>query len=76
MRLSDWLRITKTRRGEFAARIGVSAGYVTQLCNHHVWPGKDVASRIREATNGDVTADDFLPERADHPAPASEGAVP
>ena len=34
--------------------------YVTALCNGTIWPGREVARRIRDVTGGDVTADSFL----------------
>lgn len=48
------------KRKDFAERIGVSPSYVTALCDGTVWPGRDVAKRIRDVTEGDVTADSFL----------------
>lgn len=61
-KLDQWLKDTGTRRSAFAEAIGVAPSYVTLLCSEKPgWPGKDVATRIREVTGGKVTADDFLP---------------
>lgn len=61
-KLGDWLKRTGTKRSAFAESIGVAPSYVTLLCSDApAWPGRDVAARIREATNGEVSADDFLP---------------
>lgn len=63
------------KRSKFAEAIGVSPAYVTLLCSEApTWPGRDVASRIREVTDGAITADDFLPERAEA-GEAPEGAA-
>jgi len=63
-KLDDWLRATGTRRNAFAAAIGVTPSYVSQLCAGTLWPGRDIMTRIRTATNGAVSADDFLPPAA------------
>jgi hypothetical protein len=61
-RLSEWLKRTGTKRGDFARVIGVAPSYITLLCSETpAWPGRDIAARIREATSGEITADDFLP---------------
>lgn len=61
-KLGQWLKETRTKRSAFAAEIGVAPSYVTLLCSDSpAWPGRDVATKIREATRGAVTADDFLP---------------
>lgn len=63
-RLTAWLSETGMKRGDFAKAIGVAPSYVTALCaDKPAWPGRDVASRIREVTGGLVTADDFLAPR-------------
>jgi hypothetical protein len=63
-RLTEWLNQTGTKRGDFAKAIGVAPSYVTLLCSDApAWPGREIASKIREATGGAVTADDFLPPR-------------
>lgn len=78
MRLADYLRENGIRRNAFAATVGCSPTTITLLCADPPgqWPGRDLALRIREATSGAVTADDFLPGLAPGtpPAPASEAA--
>lgn len=59
MKLSAYLKLHGIKRGEFAGRIGVSNGRVTQLCDGG-WPSLDLAERIAAATDGAVSADDFL----------------
>lgn len=60
MKLSEYLESNGIKRGEFAARIGVSGGRVTQLCEEGGWPSREVAEKITAETGGAVTADDFL----------------
>jgi 3,4-dihydroxy 2-butanone 4-phosphate synthase/GTP cyclohydrolase II len=69
MKLSEYLDLNNIKRGEFASRIGVSGGRVTQLCDGSGWPSRDVAERIARITDGSVTADDFL--RLDDPTEAA-----
>lgn len=60
MKLADYLMLNSIKRGEFARAIGVTGGWVTQLCDGSGWPSREVAQRITEETGGQVTADDFL----------------
>ncbi len=60
MKLSAYLELHSIKRGEFAGRIGVSNGRVTQLCEEGGWPSLALAERIAAVTGGAVTADDFL----------------
>lgn len=66
-RLNEWLSATGTKKADFAKAIGVAPSYVTLLCSDEpAWPGRDVAARIRKATGGAVSADDFLPPSHPH----------
>ncbi len=61
MKLSEWLRRQDVRRSEFARRIGVSPGAVTQICREDgAWPSRETAERIISETGGAVTPNDFL----------------
>jgi 3,4-dihydroxy 2-butanone 4-phosphate synthase/GTP cyclohydrolase II len=61
MKLSEWLSRTKTKRVEFAARIGVSPATITQLCRDNApWISRETAEAIARATEGAVTPNDFL----------------
>ena len=61
MRLSDWLRETKVPRNEFAKRIGVTPGAITQICREdNAWLSRETAERIVAETHGAVTPNDFL----------------
>ena len=60
MKLSEYLELNKVKRGDFARRIGVTGGWITQLCDGTGWPSREVAERILAETDGAVSADDFL----------------
>ena len=61
MKLSDWLRRHNVKRSEFARRIGVSPGAVTQICREDgAWPSRETAERIVVETGGAVTPNDFF----------------
>jgi 3,4-dihydroxy 2-butanone 4-phosphate synthase / GTP cyclohydrolase II len=61
MKLSDWLRRNEITRSEFARRIGVSPGAVTQICRDDgAWPSRETVERILQETAGAVTPNDFL----------------
>lgn len=67
MKLRQWLSEHKdVTQTEFAARIGVSAGYVSRLCDDKdgVTPSLQIAAKIQEATGGEVTMAEFLPSAA------------
>ncbi len=61
MKLSAWLAKSKTKRVDFAAKVGLSPASITQLCKDDApWIGRDAAERIAKATGGAVTPNDFL----------------
>jgi 3,4-dihydroxy 2-butanone 4-phosphate synthase/GTP cyclohydrolase II len=61
MKLSEWLDRHAIKRSEFARRIGVSPGAVTQICRQDgSWPSRETAERIFVETGGSVTPNDFL----------------
>lgn len=61
MTLTEWLMQQNLSRKDFARRIGVSAGAITQFCNDpRSWVSRDTALQIVEATGGAVTPNDFL----------------
>ena len=62
MKLSQWLAAKRIPRVEFARRIGVTPGAVTQLCNNDLaWMSRETAALIARETRGAVTPNDFLP---------------
>jgi DNA-binding transcriptional regulator YdaS (Cro superfamily) len=64
MNLSDWLTKTKTRRYEFAQRIGVQPSVVTDYCKGTIRPRPDKMEAIVRETGGEVGADDFLSDES------------
>ena len=61
MRLADWLRRNRVSRAEFARRLGVTPGAVTQICREEgAWLSRETAERIVAETGGAVTPNDFL----------------
>ena len=65
MKLAEWLSRNGMSRVEFARRIGVTPGAITQMCNSdHAWLSRNTAELIARATRGGVTPNDFLPASA------------
>jgi 3,4-dihydroxy 2-butanone 4-phosphate synthase / GTP cyclohydrolase II len=61
MKLPDWLSRNQVSRLEFARRIGMTPGAVTQLCKHQgAWLSRDTAEVILRETKGAVTPNDFI----------------
>lgn len=61
-KLAQWLNADPKpmAKTDFAERIGVSPGYVSQLCSDTPpWPGRTIAKRIGEVTDGAVTPNDL-----------------
>src|SRR5208282_3435107 len=61
MKLAEWLTRSGVKRADFARRIGVSPGAVTQMCREDgAWASRETAQRIFVETRGAVTPNDFL----------------
>jgi 3,4-dihydroxy 2-butanone 4-phosphate synthase/GTP cyclohydrolase II len=61
MQLGEWLRKNRVKRSDFAARIGLTPGAITQLCNNEApWLSRETAETILRETKGAVTPNDFL----------------
>jgi 3,4-dihydroxy 2-butanone 4-phosphate synthase/GTP cyclohydrolase II len=61
MKLSDWLTRHNIKRTDFARRIGVSPGAITQICKDEgAWISRETAELIFRETRGAVTPNDFL----------------
>lgn len=68
MRLADWLIRENMTRVDFARRIGVTPGAVTQLCRDDgAWLSRETARLILEVTRGAVTPNDFIDARSCSP---------
>ena len=61
MTLDQFLRINKVSERAFSEAIGVSQPHVHRFRTGESWPNRDVMIRIREATQGQVSSEDFLP---------------
>lgn len=66
MKLTDWLKDNKVTQTDFAERIGVTPGFISQICSGTSRPGLDRIGAIHRETLGQVTAADWidLPEQA------------
>jgi hypothetical protein len=60
MTFADWVRFKKLRRNKVAEMLGISPGHMSDLCQHRFWPNRELARRIYDLTEGDVTPTDFL----------------
>lgn len=60
MRLQEYLDQSGLTRAEFARRIGVRHITVTRYCESGRVPEASVMGKIIEATEGQVTANDFF----------------
>jgi transcriptional regulator with XRE-family HTH domain len=60
MKLSDWFKLTKRPKAAFAEDIGVTPQMISAYCNGAIWPTKERMRRIAAATDGAVTANDFM----------------
>lgn len=62
MKLAVWLNENDVSDSSFAATIGVSRQALFRYRTGERTPRGEVMARIRAATDGMVTADDFMPE--------------
>lgn len=60
MKLATYLSTTKTTHEAFAEKLGVSSFAVGKWAREQRVPRRGLMSRISEATNGAVTANDFF----------------
>lgn len=63
MNLGEFLERSGTTMTAFAAGLGVGVSTVHGWVSGRRLPGLEMAARIREATDGSVTFDDFLVAR-------------
>ena len=71
MILKDYLRAHSETPAAFAARLNLSVQAVYRYMAGERFPPPDILLRIREATGGAVTADDFLDQRVPTPPEAA-----
>jgi predicted transcriptional regulator len=65
MKLADFLAQKSITHTDFAALIGVSQVSVTRYIAGRRTPRPNVLQRIRDVTEGNVTANDFMVEAAE-----------
>jgi transcriptional regulator with XRE-family HTH domain len=64
MILDDYLKESGEKPVAFAVRSELSQPYVSRLLRGDRYPGPDVIEKIKLATGGKVTAEDWLTKRA------------
>lgn len=60
MTLAEFLEANDIRGEDFAKTIGVSQAYVSMLCHRKHDPSLSVIMRIKDATGGQVEAEDLV----------------
>jgi 3,4-dihydroxy 2-butanone 4-phosphate synthase/GTP cyclohydrolase II len=61
MKLADWLSRNDVKRSDFARRVGLSPGAITQICRDEgAWISRETHEHIFAETKGAVTPNDFL----------------
>jgi transcriptional regulator with XRE-family HTH domain len=75
MKFKDWLALECMSDAEFARKSGIRQRALVHKYRHgRQFPSPANLRRIREATNGQVTADDFVDEQTALPATSSPRA--
>jgi 3,4-dihydroxy 2-butanone 4-phosphate synthase / GTP cyclohydrolase II len=64
MKLAAYLAREGLTNAAFARQTGLSEGTVSLLSRDEIWLSRVTASKIFEATNGEVTPNDFLSAEA------------
>jgi transcriptional regulator with XRE-family HTH domain len=65
MRLDDYLKTTRTPVKKFAQAIGVARQTLHRYLAGKREPSFDTLAKIKEVTDGKVTADDFVSSRTE-----------
>jgi len=60
MKLAQWLKEARITARELASRVDATEATISRLKNARVHPSLELAQRIADATDGAVTANDFL----------------
>jgi len=63
VKLKTWLKKNKMTQAQFAKLVGCDQPHVSDLMNGKVTPGVRTIIKIAEATDNDVTYDDWIKER-------------
>lgn len=70
MRLSAYLQLPGQQATDLARKCEVSVSTITRIAKGEKLPSMQMAARIRRATNGAVTPDDYLPPFQPDASPA------
>ncbi|HEY9101702.1 hypothetical protein [Chitinimonas sp.] len=62
MKLKDYFKLKPGNRLKLARAAGTEAAYLSQIAGGHKIPSLQLARAIRDATQGQVSYDDLLPE--------------
>ena len=74
MKLDDWLRAQKMTSAQFARSSGIGSKQAVHKSRHgQRFPTRENLWRIHAATNGEVTANDFMDQ---HPPAADTDTTP
>jgi transcriptional regulator with XRE-family HTH domain len=71
MTLSEYLAQHSINVSVFAAKVGVPSSTISRVLKRQRDPGLELLAKIREATDGAVTPNDFLPAPDRRSEPAS-----
>jgi DNA-binding XRE family transcriptional regulator len=61
MKIADWMSLKDLTDAEMAALLGVDASTVNRVRRGETQPSWPLAAKIKNVTEGAVSADDFLP---------------
>lgn len=63
--LDQWLTDNNRSREWLAEKIGTTEASLSRIVNGKQWPSRETFRLLAKITKGAVTANDFLPERAE-----------
>jgi len=70
MTLNEYLTESNLKEADFGRLVGLSQSAINRLRRGESWPPADTAAKIRAATDGKVTANDFMLPAAPFTDPA------
>lgn len=74
--LRTWRKAKNISLESMASTLGVSAGSLSRIERGEQWPSRETFAKVADATNGEVTANDFLPGSPSPLVQACEGEAP
>lgn len=75
MKLADWLKSQNMTHDDLARQLGCDRSSVTKWVGGRLPRNKDVLKRIRELTDGKVTANDFVSDEEASPEPEANAEL-